>query len=368
MSRHRYRLLLAFPCCLSLVVASVRGDLIPNSLKTSASPDAGPINALITAQLQQLGGDDLTAARTARENLISECESHNGNPQSPEYEAAYAMALDKAIAPLLGAKSLRVRLNAAVVLGNVARMTEKTGGSRVLDDAVQIALGDKETPIAIWGMKAAKYVVPSLIQAQGNFQKLEQVIVQSAKSHAGQSPADSGTVIEEAYGALTLEPLRQQAVPIDAAMAASVIPELLNLMQWRADQFANNAALPPNPLAEEAAANFLPVTAFGAISVPGNPPTLNASGKRALQIMSQLACVDVRLIANGNTDADLVSITNRFGSAITAMADPSQLNQPALLQSGKTIAGISASTTAASLNAACAALTDGLKPMGIVIP
>ena len=65
------------------------------------------------------------------------------------------------VAMIMSNQSVAVRLNAAIV---VARVGEKTA-SAALQPAVITLLSDKSDAVKLWGLKAAKFVLPAVLMA-----------------------------------------------------------------------------------------------------------------------------------------------------------------------------------------------------------
>src|SRR5205085_3695620 len=96
---------------------------------------------------------------------------------------------------LAGHKSMKVRMNAAIAAAQVAA---KVGNDR-LAHVSQLFMKDMTEPVALWGVKAARAVIPAAARQTKPAVRLEGDVVATVKAHS-----ESGPILEEAYAALTL--------------------------------------------------------------------------------------------------------------------------------------------------------------------
>jgi hypothetical protein len=347
LSCHRHRVLFAF-LYPALLAATTFGDQIPSTTKSSTGPATyqSQIQLVINNAAKDLASEDPAAPKHGRESLIYECENHaGGGGASQQFQSLYATLLAKTLLPLTKPNvSLRTRLNVAIVTREIAAKSYKNVSSDPLAPLVSAELSDKQEPVVLWGLKAARYVIPAVATNAGNAAALSKLVVQAAKAHG-----DSGPVIEEAYGALILEP----------TLAGSILPDLLDLLEWRTKQYQGGANTPPSTLAEQSVTVFLSVNAFPAVNA--NPVILN----RTLKDVADFSCAVLQSFAAGNNSGDLIEMIRATGSAINAFGQ--QLANNDLKAAGDAIAKVGPNTPAGQVTASCAALAAALKPMNINI-
>jgi hypothetical protein len=359
--RHRFRILLAALCLPALIsVAAFGADRLPANVKTSASPAmfAAQIQSLIDSTAAGLASDDPITQQNARLNLINECQNHTGAPASPQYQAVYATGVNKALLQLLkdkGGKNVRLRVNAGVSAADVAsRVFHDGGDASKLAPMVQELLADKQTAVALWGIKAAKPVIASTIENAGNPTSISKLIVKIMPVHGG-----SGAVVEEAYSTLTLERLTDRlklnpALNFDQAIVA-IVPDLLDLIAWRAEQYQNGN--PPSPQAERVVPVFLSSTAGAGLAL--NPALSN----RALKVMGDLVCGSVKAVSNGNSSGELIDMIKDEGKYFDVTGD--KLANPAIKAAGRAISDINERTDPNKMQARCDDLLAALKSVGV---
>jgi hypothetical protein len=337
--------------CLPALFAASAWGAITSDIKTSASPAAynTAIQEFINTQVAQLSANDPAAQKAARDALISNSENRvNGVLASPQYQAQYAADLERALLPLLKpVTKLRVRLNAAVVVGDVARLIHKGGVSDQLAAIAQKLLADKETSLALWGMKTAKYAMADLAVNGGKTDTLANAVVQAVKAHA-----TSEAVLEEAYSALTLDTV------VGAPNFDKVLPKLLNVLEWRAAEYQNPDP-PPAPLAEETLTVLLSVTRFDVVN---KDPKLRA---QTLKALGDITCATLNAVANGDTRPELIDIIRKYGEAFAVFGQ--QMQDSGLASAGKAISTTSASMDPAKIGQECDGLRATLKSTGIAL-
>ena len=102
--------------------------------------------------------------------------------------------LDQKLLPLAGAaQPLQVRLNGAIALSRVAA---KVNNGALKNSAIAFTLDNAE-PVALWGVKAGKYLVPQLLQV-GQAGTLNAAII-TAMAKFKNNPA----ILEDAYDDFT---------------------------------------------------------------------------------------------------------------------------------------------------------------------
>src|SRR5205085_2577218 len=125
---------------------------------TNTAPCRPQMQSFISAQVAALAGTGASQS-AARDALIAEA-SDGAQPASPAYLDTYAELLNPAVGKLASNPQMRVRLNAAIV---TARVAERADNSRLADAAVAF-INDKSEPVALWGLKAARALIPAVLR------------------------------------------------------------------------------------------------------------------------------------------------------------------------------------------------------------
>jgi hypothetical protein len=196
---------------------------LPANVVTSLSPPQDTINQYIAQAMIELKSLDPAKQQAGRDALINFVAPAPNPPQpSPTFMSVYSQALNQQLAAIANAPDLRTRLNAAIATAKVA---EKNDNEKLVP-TITGQLNDKSEAIALWGMKAAKFVIPR--GAEGA--KLIPQVVEAAKRFPS-----SSTI---AYQALIAGP----------GPSAPAIDAIHKLMQARIDMYQTE--IPADPLAE----------------------------------------------------------------------------------------------------------------------
>lgn len=298
---------------------------------------------------------DPLVQQQARQSIIFECEGHAGLSASPEYGTLYATLLAKALQPAAASPSIRIRLNAAVVADHVAFDVYREGGSASgLEPLVKKLLKDPDEAVVLWGIKAARYVIASDLLSATGPSSLGKAVVQAVKSFPG-----SGSIVEDAYQSLTpQDDARPNAPGIPPAAAATVLPDLNDLMTWRGDQYKAGGS-PPSPLADIPATVFIPVKVFPVIQANPNPAAL----KKTLQAMGDATCSTLRFLANGTPTPELVQMVNAYGDAFDTIGQ--EMSNDDIHKAGIAIEKMSQNTDPTRISKLCDDLANALKSVGV---
>jgi hypothetical protein len=387
LSCHRHRIpLFILLCCLALSQNAARGG-VQNSIRLATPVSEGSKKAIakdIKTQLDALvngltKGNDATNVSAARRTLIDNADtvSNGSNPPSASaaYQNEYATQLHDALKRLLEpANSRLVRLNAAIILGQVAEKVARTNNADVFTDIATLLLGSKEFEGQLWGLKIAKYVLASDAAKNGklnnNLLDLAKLIVKTVEN--SKFP---GEMIDEAYLALKFDPIaadlqgnRKQA----ETLAAQTLPNILDLVEWRTQQY--KGGLVPNPLAESDLTGYLPVG--GAFDAVNSAPELR---DRTLKAMGELTCAQLKAALDAATagqqpDQDLVAVARNCGSAMAtfggnlANANPPVTGAEGVQTAGQAISqSLSLTTPAPTLQTWCEGLAKALQQMNIQV-
>lgn len=266
---------------------------LPDNLKTAASlgpADIQAVNAFVNAQVQRIVKGDTAAQSDARDSLINQ-STNRGKPPEAAYLDAYAAALNQAITSQIPADApIRVRLNAAIATARVAEIASNTR----LVDAVLRWLGDQESPVVLWGVKGARFVLTPVLDNTPLAQrvKLPQAIVQAVQKNP------TGPVLQEAYTALSLGVFNPSATAIKPAWLNDTLPALFDLLGDRVKRYV--AGVPDEPQAENLATALL--------VHPQVWPKLSADQRvKAVQLMYDLIMLGsqrLTAVASGSVEAE----------------------------------------------------------------
>ncbi|HEY8667980.1 MAG TPA: hypothetical protein VIL86_15115 [Tepidisphaeraceae bacterium] len=262
------------------------------------------MQAFVTQQVKKLSdAKEAQDVQDAREALIEATQVANADAL-PTYLGPYANAVNDAIKPLKDHKDLRVRLNAAIVVARVAQAAKNTR----LMECSQAFMQDGEEAVVLWGIKAAKYIIPQVLNnpmlAIGNGGKFVMVgaIVPAVKAHP------DGPVVEEAYEALSVDP---KDVPPTAI--GQVVEQMFALFAWRNEQYLKG--VPTEPLAERLPMNYLS-TLFGT----GAPkPLTPAQQLQVMQLGTDLMSLAAQRMSAGGVPEQLGPVIVMDAKAITAI-------------------------------------------------
>jgi hypothetical protein len=376
--RHRVSLFIVL-CCLAFSYRAVRAG-IANSIRTATPVSAGNliiINKDISTQVKAIvdgaASKDAQKIKQARQTLIDNADNQTSTA-SPAYQAQYAASLDKALSPLTAAPNPRqVRLNSAIILGQVAERVARTDAADVFADVATSLLQSKDFESQLWGLKIAKFAMASDADKNsklgGGPNGLDKIIVKTVENSKY-----SGDLIEEAYLALKFDPLNQQLQgnqKLMATLAAITLPDILDLIEWRTQQF--RSAPPVNPRAELALTGYL--------AVPGGFDAVNAKPEirdRTLKAVGELTCAQLKAIsdtvaAGATPDQDLIEAAKNCGSAMASFGNqlagtnPPVAGADGVAAAGQMITGISLTTPEDKLKTWCDGLAKALQGMNIQV-
>lgn len=245
-----YRLYMVGLC--SLLLATAAGaQSIPSTIKNApdASGDRAAIDRVVKSLVGRLAGRPGDTQKLGRDGLEREAGSAAGT--TPSYRDVYAASVNANLLPLASNKGtpLPTRLNAAIANSGVAA---KTGSVEQAPVTLQF-INDSSEPVALWGLKAARHVLPAVLQAPGGAGAGPNRQFLPAISAAVKRHANSGPVAEEAYNALQMNVV--QGGNVDNGAVKAVIPEMLNVLRLRVGQFQKG--IPQQPAADVQATTFL---------------------------------------------------------------------------------------------------------------
>jgi hypothetical protein len=325
---------------------------ITDAMKTAPNVDAGAIQRFVDAAAKNLAGDDADKQSKAREDLSNGVQLAAGNttPLSPVFADAYAGAVAKALAPLTGHEDMRVRLNAAIVN---ARVAERVGNTR-LKDVTGKFINDKTNAVALWGVKAARAMLPAILAGPNAANDPLLVAMVQAVQRAHYGP-----IVTEVYEALGLNVITANPKPPPNVIKGAV-PEMLQVLRSRVDDYAGG--VPPDPGIDNTASEFF---SFSTVWQQMTPQQRTD----AVQAMTDLLALAGQHAAlmEGEERQPLLTVFKRTGSALQVIGDA--VKSSALSNAAKEIQRVSTgmdgtevSTRSTALAAAARTAFPGLKP------
>ena len=210
------------------------------SIKTGAQVDAAgkeAIKKFIADQAKKLADPSPDVDKSGRDLLISESRV-GGQMPGPAYASEYSKALAAEMTNLLvGSASPRTKLIAAVVIGKVAESLHDRG----IEKAITALLNERHEALQLWGIKAAKAILPELVTVSGEGPVIN-AIVAAVKMHP------SGPMFQEAFDALMPHGL-------PPAKAGAFVGGLHALLHLRLDTY--KVKIPEDPEKDYLPFNFL---------------------------------------------------------------------------------------------------------------
>lgn len=282
------------------------GSGIPQNIKEAPNvrPHRPVIEKFIKERVAALANDEDPAAQSAaREAIATEISLGPFSASSPDYLDTYADLLNASLVELARNPSMRVRLNAAIV---AARVAEKAENSR-LRDAAALFIKDQSDPVILWGIKAARWLIPQVLRNPliAKTDPLVQSVVDAAKANG------SGPVIQEAYAALTLN-FPQNRTMLNPGSLEAVIPRVQDLLESRVEDYT--AGVPPEPQSDERPTLFLVDAQVWAGQK--DPQKL-----KTVQLLSDLLCLAALQTVDANNDdsAALARLVSHLAKALNVI-------------------------------------------------
>lgn len=219
-------------------------------LDVRTAPNVGgyfsQIQELVNTQAKRLTSTDPQEVSAAREALVAEVQTMQGQSLSAAFLDAYANVVNQRLQAILQTNpDVKLRLNVAIVAAKVA---EKAGNIRLVPVVLDL-LKDKNEGVVVWGMRAGKGV--AFWEITGRVAANQKSVLAPAVVAAAQRFPASGAVAQAAYDALAVAP----SGPNGAGVVAAVVPEMQALLQGRVNQYIKGT--PPEPLADRVATNYL---------------------------------------------------------------------------------------------------------------
>ncbi len=297
-------------------VPTVPLPTVPNDIKSKndMTADRPQIQKFIELATVQLASGTPEQQSKARDALRSEALLTGQPNASAAYLDAYAQALNTQLLPLAQSSNVHARLNAAIVTYSVALVANN---AQLAPSALAfISIKDEKAgPEVLWGIKAARWIIPAQIGAfagQKNLALFDAIIAAVAAHPNGQI---GGAIAYEAYEAVTLDiatPTRPKATP---AMQIIAAPYVQKLLETRLQMYING--VPPSPRSEPFGSSFLSGKAVWTTLPPATQLKIMQDFCDLVGLMGQQAAQ-----ANPGDKTDLALAISSIASAISVLADP----------------------------------------------
>lgn len=309
--------------CCALSVALFGGTALarlqeqPPTLSTTLLQSENPsafsseIERYLDFHMQRLFGTDVSEVSQAREMLGAPLRAE----ASVTFRNLYADYLLSRLQRRLGGAPTFNQLNAAIVAEKVARMAQSSRLAPLLRQVIE----DDDAAVALWGLKAAYIVFPTLSRSlpAGERDALISAVVAAARRFP-----ENGPVAEEAFKTLSMRTTESRPPSGETlAQAAPVVTPAMNeLIRFRVGQYRPNQP-PPIPLAENAALVFL----TNIFVWPNQPPEQRSQTVMTLRdLMLQATITANNLPQNSDLRVQVVELLKRIGSAFEGISGPAQ--------------------------------------------
>jgi hypothetical protein len=222
---------------------------IPVEVKSmaDATPFRSTIHTFVAGEIDQMAGEDPAATKAARDKLVAECSSDS----SASYLDVYSQEVNAAVVAMLSKDPpprLRVRLNLAVLVEAIAEIAKTSQ----VEGAVIKLIDDPADVVVLWGMKAARPVIAS-VMAQPTPDASDKLILEilpALKKHP-----KAGYAVGEAYRAL----IPDDPSALSAGQLAVIFPTVMDILNYRIVRYSSG--VPDSPDAETAVTRFLSAVA-----------------------------------------------------------------------------------------------------------
>lgn len=304
------------------------------SASTISQTDLSAIKQFVQAQTARLTSTDPVQQAAGREALSN--ATIGEPPASAAFNDAYSQAVNDAMLPLADDASVRVRLNAAIV---VSRVASRTATVRLKPAALKF-IADKADPVVLWAVKAHGSLIPAQLRMQPKADDpLLKGLAPALKGHL------SSPIILEAYEALRLN-IVQDRKNVTPEMIKAVVPTMQELLALRISEYQNG--VPSNPIADTIATTFL---VDGDVWRQQTP----AQRTRSAQLIVDLLASAAARTASFDNDRDgkdaLIQTIRFLSSAAQVMAG--NVGKPQLGSAAMPVAKVDLSMPAATIIQIC---------------
>lgn len=278
------------------------------------------VDAFVGAYVWFLTKGTVTEQRVAREKIVSEPQDRGqADPATTQFRAAYSDALNNQLVSFLKSNPpIRLRVQAAVTVEGVSRKTQ----SFELQGVTQALLQDESPTVALWGMRAAKQILPAVLAIQGTKSPLLALIGPTAIKHQGPL-----LMLHDAYETLALAPLELGRLPAKIPGAKTqlqaVVPQVQGILTARIKAYGQS--IPPDPLVDSQGTTFLSTIAWSSQT----PQQQQLTAQLMLDLLNHTSTAFASPKA---PTRDLSELVKRLGqafkvigsanSAVVAAADP----------------------------------------------
>jgi hypothetical protein len=330
---------------------------VPDEVKqsTDVTKDKQQIQGVVDALTKQLAAESPADQAKARQALEAEAKVKGQPNASPAYLDVYTGMLDAALQNLVKDPNPRTRLNAAIVTANVAALAQ---ASDHLKNAALALVNDQNDAVVLWGVKAAKSIIPVQMAVPGNADvTLVAAVVKAAQAHS--KGVVAGPIVGEAYDALTLNIINNPAgfakQPVTAIR--TILPHLLDLMTARVQHYRRG--VPPSPQSDAVGARFL--------CDPKVWPAMNAQQQlQAIQTLSDIIKLagQQATAANAGDRVALAIAIQRIAASLSTIPKPPMTDaaMTALNSAARLAPGSSAQQITAAADAVLPAAVQGNEP------
>ena len=330
------------PAFILLCSGATFGQL-SDAAKRAPNADTAAITRHIDAAVKSLTTDDPDKQARGREDLATGlviAADPNAQP-SPVFIDAYTTALAKALTPLANHEDMRVRLNAAIV---AARVAERAGNDRLAEVAVRF-MNDKNPAVALWGVKAARAMLPMALTKGGDNNPLVKGLIQIVER------VMTGAAVTEVYDAVSLNVITAKPPPGPAVIKGAV-PVMLRVFRLRVDGYG--VVPPPDAALDNVASEFL---SFGPVWQQMAAPQRTEAVQAMADLLSYAA--QHAQLLEGADRTELITIFKRTGAALQVIGDANKM--PAVANAAREVQRISTGMDGTEIIQRVTTLTDALK-------
>jgi len=323
---------------------------VPNDVKSKydITADRPAIEKFVELAVTQLATGSLEQQAKARDALRNEAYINGQATASAAYLDAYAKALNTQLLPIEQNPNIHVRTNAAIVAQAVGVAANNTQ----LAPVVLAFINDKAEPVVLWGIKAARWIIPSQLSVfagQKNTALLD-AIVAAVQKHPNSQAA--GGIALEAYSALTLD-ISEHRNKATLPMQLIVAPYVQKLMEVRLQVYVHGVA--PWPGAETRGSSFLSNSAIWSSLAAADQLKVMQDFCDLVGLMAQQAGPT----ATPGDRGDLAEAIRSIASAISVVADPT--NRGPVAQAIAPATKLTSRSTSAEIAAAVNAILPAVQ-------
>jgi hypothetical protein len=203
--------------------------ILPLYKTASSAPLQSVLDAFLIPETARLSSSDSRMQSLGRAALEGGAVV-TGNQPSPQYLDAYSRAVNDRLVPVMKNPEVKVRLNAAIA---AARIAGQQNNGVQLTPTILAAINDKSEAVAIWGVKAAKPLLPRLLDAKD---KRADEVAKAVIAAVGRFP-QSAAIAEDAYDAFARDTMTGGPANALPATRLGIIPHVLALLNARAAMY-----------------------------------------------------------------------------------------------------------------------------------